>query len=104
VFDFVLVVLELLVLQDLQWRTSYAASVHAGTNGYTPSFSYNVLTRVFTMSGNGPSLVSPLTLDWVQLLAIVLVVVNVWLGYATLSRHRAFKTPPAPASPATAEK
>lgn len=75
------------VLQDLAWRTSYAATPHDACGGfctYTPTFSYGFLTRFFTMTGNNTSLVSPPTLDWVQLLVVALVALNAWFAYVTL--------------------
>ena len=87
--DLVLLAALLWVLQDLQWRTGYAASPHAGTTGYTPSFSYSVLTQFFNMAGNGVSLTSPPTLDWVQFLVYVLVALNAWFAYQTLRHRRA---------------
>ncbi|MDG7006942.1 MAG: hypothetical protein JRN06_01710 [Nitrososphaerota archaeon] len=90
--DLVLLAALYFVLQDISWRTSYASSPHdacAGMCTYDPSFSYGLLTRVFTMTGNNARLVSPLTLDWVQVLAIVLVALNAWFAYVTLkSRSR----------------
>ena len=93
------------VLQDLSWRSGYAASPHdrcAGTFcSYAPSFSYNVLTRYFTMSGSGlpgGAITSPATLDWVQVFLLALVVINVWYGYTIWTRFRGSKrtmaTPP----------
>ncbi len=80
------------VLQDIQWRTSYAASPHAACGGvceYSPSFSYGILTRMFTMAGNNQHLVSPLTLDWVQALSLVLIIANLWFAYSVIkSRNR----------------
>ena len=87
--DLVLLAALLWVLQDLQWRTGYAASPHAGTTGYIPSFSYSVLTQFFNMAGNGVSLTSPPTLDWVQFLVYVLVALNAWFAYQTLRHRRA---------------
>jgi len=75
------------VFQDLQWRTSYAASLHTACYpacGYSPSFGYGLLTRVFTMDGNNQHLVSPITFDWVQGLILVLVVVNAWFAWSVL--------------------
>jgi hypothetical protein len=79
------------VLQDLQWRTNYAASPHAACGKiceYSPSFGYSFLTRFFTMAGNGVSLTSPPTLDWVQLLALVLIAANGWFIYDVLRSRR----------------
>ena len=89
------------VLQDLSWRTYYAASPHDACGGlctYTPSFSYGFLTRTFTLAGNNASLVSPPTLDWVQVIIYTLVLVNLWLVYVTLKPRvaRRSMTPAAP--------
>ena len=73
-----------LVLQDLEWRTGYASSaLH-----YAPSFDYSVLTRFLTMTGQSTSLVSPPTLDWVQLLMAVLAVLNLSYLYRSLRRSK----------------
>ncbi len=93
IIDVVLLVGEYYVVQDLQWRTSYATSLHSACPqlcGYTPSFSYNILTQFFTMAGNGVSLTSPPTLDWIQLFTAALLVVNLWFVY-TYIRQRAPK-------------
>jgi hypothetical protein len=82
------------VILDLQSRAAFAASPHNVCGhlcSYTPSFSYNLLTQFFTMTGNGQQLVSPPTLDWVQLLSLALVVVNVWLAYAFFAKRREAK-------------
>jgi hypothetical protein len=86
--DIVLVFAAYEVLHDLQWRTGYATSSHAGTLGYSPSFSYSLLIQFFTMAGNGVRLTSPPTIDWVQLLAYVLVVLNAWYAYKTLKSRK----------------
>jgi hypothetical protein len=75
------------VFVDLQWRTGYAASLHTACPqfcSYSPSFSYSLVTQFFTLAGNGVRLISPPTLDWVQLIVFVLVVLNVWYSYKTL--------------------
>jgi len=93
--DIVLVLAEFSVIQDLAWRTGYAASLHGACFpnlcSYSPSFSYNVLIQFFAMSGNGVSLTSPPTLDWVQLIALILVAVNGWFAYA-LYRSRKLRS------------
>jgi len=94
VADAILLITEFYVIQDLEWRTAYAASLHeacAKACSYSPSFSYNLLVRFFTMSGNGVSLTSPPTLDWVQLLGYVLIAINVWFAYALLAKRRSSK-------------
>lgn len=79
------------VFKDLQWRTGYGASLHSAcplSCSYSPSFSYSLLIQFFTLAGNGVRLTSPPTLDWVQLLAYVLVVLNAWYAYQTLKSRR----------------
>ncbi len=89
--DIVLVAVVLWVLQDLQWRSGYAASAHDACSGvcsYTPSLGYTLLTQFFTMAGNGVRLTSPATLDWVQALAYALILVNAWFGYRILKSRK----------------
>ncbi len=79
------------VLQDLQWRIGYAASLHSACPrfcSYSPSFSYSLLTQFFTLAGNGVRLTSPPTLEWVQLIVYVLVVLNAWYAYKALKSRR----------------
>jgi len=93
VVDAVLLIALGFVIQDLEWRTSYAASLHGACFpnlcSYSPSFTYNVFVQFFTMAGNGATLTSPPTLDWVQVLAYILVAVNAWYLYTGLARRRA---------------
>ena len=102
--DVLLLVAEFYVIQDLNWREAYAAlpkAVCPQTCTYAPSFSYGFLTQFFTMSGGPLQLVSPPTLDWVQTLAIVLVVVNGWFAYHALKgRARKGTVGGVPADPA----
>jgi len=96
-----LLVAEFYVIMDLQWRTAYAATVRdvcPQACRYTPSFSYNVLTQYFTMSGNGVNLTSPITLDWVQVITLVLIVINGWFAYSTLKKRRDDRAVGAPAT------
>ncbi len=90
--DVVLLVALFYVVQDLQWRSGYAASAHDACGGpcsYTPSFSYGFLTQLFTMSGNSAQLTSPLTFDWVQAILYVLVAVNAWFVYRFMKGRNA---------------
>jgi len=89
--DVVLLAGEYLALQDLGWRSAYAASPHSACLtpcGYSASFGYNLLTRFFTMAGHGVSLTSPPTLDWVQLLAFALLAVNAWFAYGVFRSRK----------------
>lgn len=103
--DLVLLVALAFVVKDLDWRSSYAASFHGACFpnlcSYTPSFTYNVLIQFFTMTGNGSKLTSPPSLDWVQVIAYILVAVNAWFVYTLLVKRRSkslFSEGPAPAS------
>jgi hypothetical protein len=90
--DAVLVAAIIYVIQDLQWRSTYAAETInrcGGPCSYTPSFSYGLLTQVFTMSGNSVQLPSPATLDWIQVLVYALVLLNAWLVYTYWKSRRA---------------
>jgi hypothetical protein len=89
--DVVLLVFAFFIVQDLQARVVFAASPHLACGGlcsYTPSFGYGPLTQFFIMDGNGQHLVSPPTLDWLQIIALALVVVNGWFVYTSLVRPR----------------
>lgn len=69
------------VIVDLQWRNDYAAEKGLGT-----SISYSLFTHVFSMTSPTTSLQSPLTLDWLQVLIAVMVVVNVVLLRPSLGK------------------
>jgi len=98
--DVILLVAEFYVIQDLQWRTTFAASPHGSApHGYSPSFAYNIFTQFFTMSGNQVNLTSPATLDWVQLFTAALVVLNLWFAYTYWKRRKTSH----PSAPAAAE-
>jgi hypothetical protein len=71
--DTVLLIGVYFVLQDLQWRSGYASQ-----EGFTPSTIYSVLTKSFAMTGRSLALQSPPTLDWIQVLVVVLVALNAW--------------------------
>ncbi len=81
--DAVLLAAEYFALQDLGFRSAYAAS-----KGFTPSYSYSIFTQFFTMLGRGLTLESPPTLDWVQLLFALLVALNLQYLYR-ITRMRA---------------
>ncbi len=90
-FDLVVVIALYFVLSDLSWRSYYAMSPHDACGGlcsYTPSFGYSILARFFTMAGNGTSLTSPPTLDWVQVIAVALLLVNGYYLYLVLHSRK----------------
>jgi hypothetical protein len=97
--DVVILVAVFYVIQDLQWRSSYASAAVERCGGaacsYTPSSSYGILTQVFTMSGNSVQLSSPVTLDWIQALAYMLILLNGWLVYKWARSRRASTLPSA---------
>lgn len=70
--DAVLLVFAYYVLQDLSWRDSYAAS-----RGFSASTSFSLLTRRLELTSGGTTLVSPPTLDWIQVVIALLIIVNV---------------------------
>lgn len=93
VLDAVMLLAEFEIIQDVQNRVQCAL----GSSLYgqscmlrsSPSFSYSLLTRSFSMVVGGMRLQSPPTIDWVQLIAYVLVAVNVWFGYTVYVRRKA---------------
>ena len=72
------------VESDLQGRISYATRVL----GYSVSFSYAPFTQYFTMFSSKVRLTSPPTLDWIHVLAVVLVLLNAWAAYTFLTSRR----------------
>jgi len=107
VADVALLLTWYLVLLDMQGRAAClqsAASACIGDKGYASSFSYSVFTQTFAMTGNGVSLTSPLTLAWVQVLAVILVATNMWFTYAVLKRRRAVKAARPAIQPSTTEE
>jgi hypothetical protein len=89
--DAVLLVTLSYVLLDLQWRTSYAASPHDACGricSYSASYGYTLFIRFFTMSGNGATLTSPATFDWVQGLVFAIVILNAWFAYKVLQSRK----------------
>ena len=86
--DLVIVYALASVLQDLSWRVYYAGTPHAGVPGFAASFSYSLLARFFTMARSGVSLTSPPTLDWVQILELLLILVNGWFVYVYVMEKR----------------
>ena len=71
--DIIMAVGLVLALEDLGWRSAYAAA-----KGFSPSYSYSVFSQVFSLRRQELDLASPLTLDWVQLLSVALIVLNSW--------------------------
>jgi hypothetical protein len=86
--DFVLLVFAYYVLQDLDWRGWYAT-----LRGLSPSTSYSFLTRMFTMTGQGSALQSPPTLDWIQVVVALLIIINIVYGVGALKGARGPKEP-----------
>jgi len=81
--DILLAVAGYFVFEDVSWRVSYAAS-----EGLVPSTSYLPFVKVFTMAGPSFPLRSPPTLDWLQVLAALFIIVNVWFVFATLGDRK----------------
>jgi len=103
VLDAVLLLAEFVIIQDVQNRIQCAL----GSTLYgqacmvrgSPSFSYSLLTRSFSMVVGGRYVQSPPTLDWVQLIAYVLVAINVWFAYTTLANRKFLNSAQGPAQP-----
>jgi len=103
ILDAVLLLAEFEIIQDAHNRIQCAL----GSSLYgqscmvrsSPSFSHSLLTQSFSMIVGGTYLQSPPTLDWAQLIAYILVVINVWYGYTVFARRRALKAQHVPSQP-----
>ncbi|MBI3858924.1 MAG: hypothetical protein HY296_01595 [Thaumarchaeota archaeon] len=84
--DAILILAIVLVLGDLADRAAYARLEH-----FVPSATYFPFVSTFTILGANIPLVSPPTLDWVQVLAAALVISNV---YFVLTGLRPRRPPP----------
>ena len=74
-----LLILAYLVYADEQWRIGCALGQGINCSiRSAPSYTYSLLTRFFSMRNATMSLTSPPILDWIQVLAVVLVLVDVW--------------------------
>src|SRR5271157_1470125 len=85
--DLILAAAIVFVIQDVQMRTDCALDGCTPIARSSAGFAYSVLTKTFSFVANGNTLTSPLTLDWVQVLVLALVIVNVWYGYRALARR-----------------
>jgi hypothetical protein len=104
--DAILLLAEYFVVQDVQARVGCAlGSPLYGSQCLTrasPGYSYSILTESFSMIINGTGVVSPSMLDWTQLIAAVLIAVNVWYVYVVikskpgLAGGRPLEAPPSP--------
>lgn len=94
IFDAVLLVYVYFVQEDLAWRSEYAVS-----RGATVTTSFFPLTRTFQMVRGGVQLTSPPTLDWLQVVVGLLILVNV--VFLLTSRSVPAPTPAAGAPPMT---
>jgi hypothetical protein len=86
VVDFVLLLFGYLVLEDLQWRSSYAIS-----ESLSASYTYLPFVRSLDLSGRifqgqPQQLISPPTFDWIQFLVAIGVAVTLWYAYAALKK------------------
>ncbi len=91
--DAVLLLAEFFVVQDVQARVGCALGSplygSACLGRLSPTFSYSFLTQSFSMSSNGEILQSPIMLDWTQLVAGALIVINVWFVSVVVRRKSA---------------
>jgi hypothetical protein len=106
ILDAVLLLGEFEIIQDMQNRIQCALGSplygHSCVMRSSPSFSHSLLTQSFSMMVGGTYLQSPPTLDWAQLIAYVLVGINVWFVYTIIARRKSLKGAsgsPSPAAP-----
>jgi hypothetical protein len=102
VADAVLLAAVYLVLQDIAMRVSCTIP---GCNPFVPRtsavYSYSIFTKTLALGVNGNTLTSPLTLDWIQVLGLALLLVNLWYVYGLL-RSRGVVSAQRPVVAATA--
>ena len=93
-FDAILLLLTYLVFLDEQWRFACALGQEPSCIARSdPSYSYSVLTQFFSMKSQSMMLLgSPPVLDWTQVFALLLVVVNVWF-LSSILRKRSSTAP-----------
>jgi hypothetical protein len=104
ILDAVLLLAEFEIIQDMQNRIQCAL----GSPLYgqlcmvrsSPSFSHSLFSQSFSMIVGGRYLQSPPTLDWAQLVAYILVAINVWYGYTVFVRRRELKVQQGSTQPA----
>ena len=90
VADLLLLLALYFVVQDEMWRSSLAA-----TKGLSVSYTYSFFTHVFAMLGGSIPLRSPPIFDWIELILLLLVAVNIWFTYSvTRSRMGARRAAP----------
>ena len=77
--DVVLLVFAYLVFQNLYWRDNYDAF-----RGYSVSTSFSLLIRRLELSSTSKTLVSPPTLDWIQVVIALLIIVNIVYVFGVL--------------------
>jgi len=83
VINALLLILAYLVYQDLSSRDAYAHEL-----AFSPSTSFSLFSRVFSLTGRGTILVSPLTLDWPQVLILALIVFDIYSLLGILLRRK----------------
>ena len=84
------------VLSDLSYRVGYATN-----EGLSFAFSYSLLVRSSDLSGRGSQLVSPPTLDWIQVIILAAVVANaIFLSELLGKRRKGRAEAVQPAAPA----
>jgi hypothetical protein len=90
--DLVVLVAAYAVVSDLYARLNCATGQDLYGQGClarsSPQYSYSLLTRYFSMVSGGATLQSPPYLDWLQLLAVIFIVVNVWYLLARAKQVR----------------
>ena len=91
VVDAVLLIFAYYVFGNLEWRNSYASS-----HGFVPTTSFSLLTRSLALAGKGTVLRSPPTLDWIQVVVALLIIVNFVYAFEALRAPRSQEQPYTP--------
>ena|SRR5215472_14772949 len=91
--DAVLLIAEFFAISDVQARLTCANGAALYGQGCltrdSPGYSYSVLVQYLSMTSQGGLvLTSPPTLDWIQLLVVALIVINLWYIVKTFRSRR----------------
>lgn len=78
----------LLILLYLVEQAQAARAAYAASEGLAFDIGRSVLVQTSTLSGRGAPLVSPLTLDWLQVLLFALVLLDLYFFYGAVRKPR----------------
>jgi hypothetical protein len=93
-----------LLLGVIVYLNRLSRDAYASALGFHPSTSYSFLTLTFSMKGKGELLTSPPSLDWIQVVALVAALLDLYYLYGEFRARRrgdwaSSSAPPPPSQP-----